>query len=103
MIGRPVVDAGCGLATMPGLPGQTGRGSETNDATLGFAWACRDNGEEDMSRHRTLKTSSFATRSRNVLKREERLEVLSKEGRWDDKKRVVGLPKTKVPGKVKGK
>ncbi len=56
-----------------------------------------------MSRHRTLKTSSFATRSRNVLKREERLEVLAKEGRWTPEKPVVGLPKTKVPGKVKGK
>lgn len=56
-----------------------------------------------MSRHRTLKTSSFATRTRNVLKRDERLDVLAKEGRWDDSKPVVGIPKTKVPGKVKVK
>jgi len=56
-----------------------------------------------MSRHRTLKTAAFAIRSRNVLKRDERLSLLSKEGRWDENKPVVGLPKTKVPGKVKSK
>lgn len=56
-----------------------------------------------MSRHRTLKTAAFAIRSRNVLRREERLVVLAKEGRWDETKPVINLPKTKVPGKVKAK
>lgn len=48
-----------------------------------------------MSRHRTLKVSTFANRKRSVLTREERLGVLKKEGRWKDGDRVVGLPKTK--------
>ena len=56
-----------------------------------------------MSRHRTLKSSAFATRSRSVLGREERLAILEREGRWKEGTAVVGLPKTKVPGKVKGK
>ena len=56
-----------------------------------------------MSRHRTLKSSAFATRSRSVLGREERLAILEREGRWKQGAAVVGLPKTKVPGKVKGK
>jgi len=51
-----------------------------------------------MSRHRTLKVSSFATRGRNVLKREERLTVLTREGRWKEGDSVVGLPKTKSTG-----
>ena len=48
-----------------------------------------------MSRHRTLKASSFAIRGRNVLKRDERLDVLAREGRWKEGEPVVGLPKTK--------
>lgn len=51
-----------------------------------------------MSRHRTLKVSSFATRGRNVLKREERLAILAREGRWEEGQPVVGLPKTKSTG-----
>ncbi|MCK6440246.1 MAG: small basic protein [Planctomycetes bacterium] len=56
-----------------------------------------------MSRHRSLKSSSFASGGRNVLTRDERLQLLGKDGRWKEGQNVVGLPKTKVPGKVKKK
>lgn len=50
-----------------------------------------------MSRHPSYGSSSKATKKRNVLKRFERIEVLKKLGRWDDKAtRVTGLPKTPV-------
>lgn len=49
-----------------------------------------------MSRHRTLKVSTFSTGKRNVLSREERLRVLKREGRWEEGQKVTGLPKTKV-------
>ncbi len=50
-----------------------------------------------MSRHRTLKVSSFAARGKNVLKRDERLKILAREGRWKEGQRITGLPKTRVP------
>lgn len=56
-----------------------------------------------MSRHRTLKVSGTGIVSRNVLTREERLGILNREGRWNEGNSVVGLPKTKVPNKVKKK
>ena len=47
-----------------------------------------------MSLDRSLKMKDALSRHRNVLKREERLEVLADEERWDDDKdSVFGLPK----------
>lgn len=49
-----------------------------------------------MSLHRSLKGSSKIRKKRNVLKRFERIDVLREDGRFDEKARVWGLPKTKV-------
>lgn len=51
-----------------------------------------------MSRHPSFGKSSGTVAKRNVLKRFERVDVLKKLGRWDEKgkKRVTGLPKTPV-------
>jgi small basic protein (TIGR04137 family) len=51
-----------------------------------------------MSRHPSYGKSTKSGSKRNVLKRFERLDVLKKLGRWDEKetKRVTGLPKTPV-------
>ena len=46
-----------------------------------------------MSRHKSFGKAYKAGKKRNVLKRFERVEVLKKLGRWNDKK-VTGLPKT---------
>jgi len=52
---------------------------------------------------KSLKRSNRLSRSRNVLKRHERIELLINEDRWDESKGVLGLPKTKVPKAVVGK
>ena len=51
-----------------------------------------------MSRHRSYGKSTKAAKSRNVLKRFERIDVLRKLGRWQDgvNKKVTGLPKTPI-------
>lgn len=49
-----------------------------------------------MSLHKSLKQQSSLTRSRNVLTRAERLEILLKEGRLEDENSVFGLPKVRV-------
>jgi small basic protein (TIGR04137 family) len=48
-----------------------------------------------MSRHPSLKTSGKIKVRRNVLKRFERIDILSKEGKWKEGDRALGLPKTK--------
>jgi small basic protein (TIGR04137 family) len=49
-----------------------------------------------MSRHPSLKTSGKIRRKRNVLKRFERVDILSVDGRWKEGQKVLGgLPKTK--------
>ena len=49
-----------------------------------------------MSQHKSfMKGSSSAQKKRNVLKRFERIELLSKRGQWKDGDRVMGLRKTK--------
>ena len=48
-----------------------------------------------MSMHPTLVSKSKLKRQRSVLNRGERLEILTKEGRWDDEKSLFGLPKVK--------
>lgn len=51
-----------------------------------------------MSRHPSFGKSSKVAKKRNVLKRFERIDVLKKLGRWDEKnaKKITGLPKTPV-------
>jgi len=50
-----------------------------------------------MSRHPSLKSTGKIRKKRNVLKRFERIDVLTTQGRWTDGKKVLnGLPKTKV-------
>ena len=51
-----------------------------------------------MSRHASFGKSTKGAKKRNVLKRFERIDVLKKLNRWNDKenKRVTGLPKTPV-------
>jgi small basic protein (TIGR04137 family) len=49
-----------------------------------------------MSLHRSLKGSSKIQVKRNVLKRYERINQLSSDGRWKAGDKVLGLPKTKV-------
>ena len=48
-----------------------------------------------MSRHPSLKISGKIRKKRNVLKRFERIDTLSKDGRWKEGDQVLGLPKTK--------
>ncbi len=48
-----------------------------------------------MSMHTSLKGASKIRAKRNVLKRFERIEVLKKDGKWQDGDRAHGLPKTK--------
>lgn len=55
-----------------------------------------NNGETDMSKHPSLKGASTIRKSRNVLKRFERINILKEEGRWQDGQKVLSaLPKTK--------
>lgn len=57
-----------------------------------------------MSTHKSLITRNRLQRSRNVLKRIERLHTLQERGRWSDGDSVFGLPMTRTQFKVrKGK
>lgn len=49
-----------------------------------------------MTIDRSLKMKNTLVRSRSVLKRDERLATLQKEGRWQQGKSVFGLPKVKT-------
>ncbi len=46
-----------------------------------------------MSIDRSLRVKGALKRHRNVLSREERINVLKKEERWEDGDKVTGLPK----------
>ena len=48
-----------------------------------------------MSQHRSLKGSSKITAKRNVLKRFERVDLLTSRGQWKTGDRGLGLRKTK--------
>lgn len=50
-----------------------------------------------MSLDKSLKRGNRLARARNVMKRDERIEKLLNEDRWDPSQSVLGLPKTKVP------
>ncbi len=49
-----------------------------------------------MGRHSSLKSTGKIRAKRNVLKRFERIDVLTKNGKWKPGNKVLGLPKTKV-------
>lgn len=49
-----------------------------------------------MSLDKSLKSSGRLARSRNVLKREERIEKLEEEGRWQEGDSPFGLPLVRV-------
>ena len=48
-----------------------------------------------MSMHPSLKAATKIAVKRNVLKRFERIEVLKRQGKWQEGDRALGLPKTK--------
>ena len=48
-----------------------------------------------MSRHPSLKSTGKIKSKRNVLKRYERIDILTRNGRWKEGDKVLGLPKTK--------
>ena len=49
-----------------------------------------------MSQHNSLKGgSSASSKNRSVLKRFERIDLLTKRGQWKDNGRETALPKTK--------
>ena len=56
-----------------------------------------------MSLDKSLKGASNLTRTRNVLKRAERIERLQFEDRWGDDQSALGLPKVRVIKVVSGK
>jgi small basic protein (TIGR04137 family) len=55
-----------------------------------------------MSLHPSLKVDTAGAQQRTVLSRIERIKDLMKKGTWEDTKKVIGLPKTKIV-KVKAK
>ncbi|MFC1496942.1 small basic protein [Verrucomicrobiota bacterium] len=48
-----------------------------------------------MTQHSSLKSASKIKKKRNVLKRFERIDLLSERGKWKEGDRALGLPKTK--------
>jgi len=46
-----------------------------------------------MSLDKSLKTTASLTRHRNVLNRNERIEILQEEDRWSEGQKPLGLPK----------
>lgn len=50
-----------------------------------------------MSVHSSLREKGTLTQKRNVLKRFERINLLTQRGKWKDGERALGLPKTKPP------
>lgn len=49
-----------------------------------------------MSQHPSLRVGGNVRKKRNVLKRFERINQLTSEGRWNPGTKVLGLPKTKI-------
>lgn len=56
-----------------------------------------------MTIDKSLKTKGRLARSRNVLKREERILTLEDQDRWEDGRSPLGLPKVRVIKAVLGK
>lgn len=49
-----------------------------------------------MSVHKSLKVKGSLQRSRNVLKRQERIDLMKERGLWEKGRSIYGLPKTRV-------
>ena len=49
-----------------------------------------------MSIHKSLKLKDSLARSRNVLTRSERVELMQERGEWKDGRSIYALPKTRV-------
>jgi small basic protein (TIGR04137 family) len=49
-----------------------------------------------MSIHPTLKVRSAVAPKRNVLKRFERIDIMKKQGKYEEGTKVWGIPKTRV-------
>ncbi len=56
-----------------------------------------------MTLDKSLRRGSKLTRSRNVLKRAERIAQMKSEDRWTDQNTVLGMPKVRVIKNVVGK
>ncbi len=56
-----------------------------------------------MSIDKSLKKPAGMARTRNVLKRGERIDQLTEEGRWEEGQSALGLPKVRVKRVVAGK
>lgn len=56
-----------------------------------------------MSIDKTLKSKGRLSRSRNVLKREERIAHLQSEDRWNDESTALGMAKLRIIKMVVGK
>jgi small basic protein (TIGR04137 family) len=60
-------------------------------------------GERQVTIDKTLKRKGRLARSRNVLRRHERIEKLQFEDRWEEGRSPLGLPKVRVVKTVIGK
>lgn len=49
-----------------------------------------------MSVHKSLKLKGSLKRSRNVLGRAERIDLMRRRGQWREGRSIYGLPKTRV-------
>ena len=49
-----------------------------------------------MSVHKSLKLKNSLERERNVLTRNERIELMKERGEWKDAQSIYGIPKTRV-------
>ena len=56
-----------------------------------------------MTIDKTLRRSGRLARSRNVLKRGERIQKMKEQDRWSEEMSPLGLPKTRVAKTVVGK
>lgn len=56
-----------------------------------------------MSIHKSLKIKAGSNKFRSVLKREERMRILEKDGNWEEGNSIFGLKKTKVGARIKKK
>ncbi len=49
-----------------------------------------------MSIHKSLKLKGSLARTRNVFKRDERIELMKERGTWEEGQSIYGLAKTRV-------
>ncbi len=68
-----------------------------------FGLLCGIVGEEIVAIDKSLKRAGRLNRSRNVLKREERIAQMKFNDRWEDDRSPFGLPKIRVVRTVIGK